>query len=122
MNARVEIDAGVCGFRTSARVTSLDGQQVSFHVETDCEKILGLGCALHEKGLIDAYQEISPEHESLVMTLARSTLTGCCAGCAVPVGLFKAMQVAAGLALPRDIAIGLSKETASADGHQAVAE
>ncbi len=30
--------------------------------------------------------------------------------CVVPVGLFKAMQVAAGLALPKDIHIQLTKE------------
>jgi hypothetical protein len=35
--------------------------------------------------------------------------TNCCAGCAVPAGLFKAMQVAAGLALPKDITIRLAK-------------
>jgi len=40
----------------------------------------------------------------------RETLKGCCAGCAVPAGLFKAMQVAAGLALPQDITIRLSAE------------
>ncbi|MFN2352102.1 MAG: hypothetical protein ABR497_09170, partial [Kiritimatiellia bacterium] len=36
-------------------------------------------------------------------------LKGCCAGCAVPVGVFKAMQVAAGLALPKDPTITLFK-------------
>jgi hypothetical protein len=44
------------------------------------------------------------------MTAVKETLTGCCAGCAVPVGLFKAMQVAAGLALPKDITIKLTKD------------
>jgi len=44
------------------------------------------------------------------MTKVQAVLTGCCAGCAVPVGLFKAMQVAAGLALAKDIAITLAKE------------
>ena len=52
---------------------------------------------MKDKGLIDAYQEISSAGESVIMQTVRSTLKGCCAGCAVPVGLFKAMQVAAGL-------------------------
>ena len=47
----------------------------------------------------------------LLTTAVRENLTGCCAGCAVPVGLFKAMQVAAGLALPKDINIKLGKES-----------
>ena len=39
----------------------------------------------------------------------RSTLKGCCSGCAVPVGIFKAMQVAAGLALPAPLSIHIEK-------------
>ncbi|MBI4595254.1 MAG: hypothetical protein HY730_02630 [Candidatus Tectomicrobia bacterium] len=73
-----------------------------------CEKIHNLGIILKEKGPIDAYQEISPALESSVMQTVRSVLKGCCAGCAVPVGLFKAMQVSACLALPKDIMIKIS--------------
>lgn len=110
MKATVEIDAGICGFRTTATVSSLDGQDVSFEVQSDCDKIRLLGEQLRGKGAIDAYQEISPAKESVLMQTARATLKGCCAGCAAPVGLFKAMQVAAGLALPKDIAIKLAKD------------
>lgn len=110
MKAIVEVDAGICGFKTSARVTSENDQHAAFDVESDCEKIAALGAALREKGLIDAYQEISPASESVLMQTVRSVLTGCCAGCAVPSGLFKAMQVAAGIALPKDITMRLSKE------------
>ena len=109
MKSTVEIDAGVCGFRTMAIVISPDSQNVSFEVRSDCEKICAVGEQLKGKGPIDAYQEISPAKESVLMQTVRSTLKGCCAGCAVPAGLFKAMQVAAGLALPNDITIRLSK-------------
>jgi hypothetical protein len=110
MKATVEIDAGVCGFRTAASVTSPDGQFVTFGLETDCEKIRTLGAALKDRGPIDAFQEIGPSPGSAILQTVRTVLTGCCAGCAVPVGLFKAMQVAAGLALPKDITIRLTKE------------
>jgi hypothetical protein len=93
-----------------ARAQTEDSQHVRFSVETDCEKIKVLGTRLQEAGAIDAYQEISPATGSVLLTLTREALPGCCAGCAVPVGLFKAMQVAAGLALPKDIHIVLSKE------------
>jgi len=46
----------------------------------------------------------------VVMATVREHLKGCCAGCAVPVGIFKGMQVAAGLALPKDITIKMSCE------------
>ena len=110
MKAIVEIDAGVCGFKTLAKVSSEDSQQVAFEVTSDCENIRRLAAALKNREPIDAYQEISPAAQSVLMLAVRSTLTGCCAGCAVPAGLFKAMQVAAGLALPKDISIRLTKE------------
>ena len=110
MKANVDIDAGICGFRSTACAESQGGQNVSFKVESDCEKICQLGALLKEKGRIDAYQEINSSVESVVMCTSRSVLKGCCAGCAVPVGLFKVMQVAAGLALPKDIGIRLAQE------------
>jgi hypothetical protein len=65
---------------------------------------------MKEKGPIDAYQEISPNAEGVIMQAVRLLLKGCCSGCAVPIGFFKATQVAAGLALPRDVNIRLTKK------------
>ena len=110
MKANVNINAGICGFQTKIVTTGDDDQNVEFQIETNCEKIQSLAKALKEKGPIDAYQEISPANESVILTVVRSTLKGCCAGCAVPVGIFKSMQVAAGLALPKDIGINITTE------------
>ena len=110
MNAKVEIDAGICGFHTKASAISEDSQNVTFEIDSDCEKVCKLAEALKEKGAIDAYQEISPASPSVVLETVRSVLKGCCAACAVPVGIFKVMQVAAGLALPKEITIKLEKE------------
>ena len=110
MKSTVEIDAGICGFRTTAAVTSPDGQNVSFDVQSDCEKIRKLGQALQAKGPVDAYQEIATGAEGVLLTTTRACLCGCCSGCIVPTGLFKGMQVAAGLALPKDLKVRLSKE------------
>ena len=110
MKAKAEVAAGVCGFRATIVAESTDGQMVTFDIETDCEKNQALAAKLAEAQPVDAYQEISPAGEGVVMGAARSTLKGCCAACAIPVGIFKAMQVAAGLALPSDIEIKLTKE------------
>ena len=110
MQARTEIDAGVCGFHTDINTSSEDGMFVTFEVTSECEKISALGDALAAKGSINAYEEISPASDSVIMGTVRECLKGCCAGCAVPVGLFKSMQVAAGLALPKDITIHITKE------------
>lgn len=111
MRSHVEIDAGVCGFRTRAEVLCEDEQNVSsFAVTSDCEKIRSLAAEIASLTPLDAYQEISSEGESRLLACCRGTLKGCCAACAVPAGLFKAMQVAAGLALPRDVGIRLRKD------------
>jgi len=110
MKAKIDIDAGICGFMTTACVTSQDNQNVTFDIDTNCEKINQLRQALGEKGPVDAYREISPNGPAVIMTTVQEILTGCCAGCAVPSGLFKAMQVAAGLALPKDINIRIARE------------
>ena len=110
MKVNVNIDAGVCGFHTRVTATSQDGQFVGFNIETGCDTIRKLADAIKEKDKVDAFTEINPGNESVILTSARSTLKGCCAGCAVPVGVFKAMQVAAGLALPKDIKIEMAKE------------
>jgi hypothetical protein len=109
VNASVTINAGICGFQTSAEVSSADNQNVTFEVATNCDKIQKLSESLKLREPIDAYEEISPASESVFMDVVRAQLKGCCSGCVVPSGLFKAMQVAAGLALPKDITISLSK-------------
>jgi len=110
MMATAKIDAGVCGFQTEVTASSEDGMFVEFEVTSDCEKIRGLGEALAARSPINAYEEISPASESVVMATVRECLKGCCAGCAVPVGIFKSMQAAAGLALPKDITITITRD------------
>ena len=109
MKAQAMVDGGICGFHSKAVAESEDGQMVRFKITSGCEKVKVLGKAVEALGPVDAYQEISPASESRIMTVVHENLKGCCAGCAVPIGLFKAMQVAAGLALPKDIAIQIVK-------------
>ena len=101
----MEIQAGVCGFVTQVSSESEDQQNVNFGINSDCEKIKALAIKLNKIQPVDAFQEISPTGEGKIISVVRETLKGCCAGCAVPAGIFKAMQVAAGLALPKDISI-----------------
>lgn len=110
MKANVDVEAGVCGFRTSGHVSSEDGQHVVSELQSDCAKIQARLQRLKGQEPIDAYQEIGRGAGGVVLGTAQDALPGCCAACAVPIALFKAMQVAAGLALPKDVAIRLSKE------------
>ena len=110
MAIKVDIDAGICGFRTTALIHSEDSQHVTFDIQSDCGKIRAVAELLKRAGEIDAYQEISPNGPNVVLGAASNVLKGCCAACAAPVGIFKGMQVAAGLALPKNISIEVSKE------------
>jgi len=107
---RASIHAGVCGFRTQATVESQDGQHVTFQVESDCEKVRTFAERLASRQPVDAFDEISSSRGGQILRTAAECLTGCCAACVVPPGLFKAMQVAAGLALPQRATIEISGE------------
>ncbi len=108
MKCSATIFAGVCGFTTNV---TADGKEeiVTLTVETECQKVQGLANALNGKQ-IDAYDEIHRGFDGVIMTAVRSGLSGCCAGCVVPAGIFKSLQVAAQVALPKDITITMSKE------------
>ena len=110
MVAHADIQAGICGFHTSVVATAERGRMVSLMAESDCETVQSLAAALVAHGSFDAFDEIDPRSESSLLGVVHEHLKGCCAGCAVPVGLFKAMQVSAGLALPKDIEIALALE------------
>ncbi|MCL4386712.1 MAG: hypothetical protein M1479_07865 [Actinobacteria bacterium] len=104
--ANTRVEAGICGFVTEIEASSEDMQHVSLKVKTDCEKINNLGQKLTT---YDAYNEIKEGFNGELFKVIREELKGCCAGCAVPVGLFKSMQVAAMVALPKNISITITK-------------
>ena len=103
---KTRVEAGICGFVTEIEANSEDSQHVSFKINTDCEKIENLSEKLTS---YDAYNEIRDGFDGELFKAIRSELKGCCSGCAVPVGLFKSMQVAAMVALPKNILITITK-------------
>lgn len=104
---RTTINAGVCGFHTLVTARSDDMQMVTMEITSECEKIRGLAEALTIP--IDSYQEIGDGSEGVVLKTARSRLSGCCAGCAVPSGIFKSVQVAGGVALPAPVSFTIER-------------
>lgn len=110
MKAAVRVDAGICGFQTRIEAESDDTQNVRFRFASGCEKAERFGAALVARGPVDGYGELGAGSEGVILTTARETLKGCCAACAVPIAVFKAMQVAAGVALPADVALSLRAE------------
>ena len=103
--ASAEIESGICGFCTTV-TTSGAGRKVRVEFETECEYVEQLAEALTE---VDPYQEISYRGEGPVtLRLAAEHLVH--PACPVPSGIIKAIEVEAGLALPKDASIKPSKD------------
>jgi hypothetical protein len=97
--ARVIIDSGVCGFSTTITTSSEDRQNVAISYETECPHAVKARDSLTQ---IDAYQELfrkpheTPVYQALSPHLPHVT-------CPLYSGFLKAIEVAAGLALPKDV-------------------
>lgn len=103
--AKAEIIAGVCGFHTTVIAAAEDGN-VNLEIRSDCQAIQKLGEHLKQ---VDPFKEIS-SRRSMPQTLEMGLKYCTHAACPVPAGIIKAVEVEAGLALPRDVTIRLSKE------------
>jgi hypothetical protein len=105
MDAKVTVDAGICGFTTIIKATSADSMNVDLKVVSPCEIIKELAEKYQEITPINVYQEIGPQNEGQILNISRKVLVekGACEACAVPAAVCKAMYIAAGLALPKDI-------------------
>jgi hypothetical protein len=108
MKAHVEVEGGVCGFKTRIQAEGDDSANVTFQIESECEKIRIFGKALMAKSPVDGYEEIAAGSDGVILSTSRGILKACCAGCITHAAVFKAMQVAAGLALPKDITLKIS--------------
>ncbi len=109
------IDAGTCGFHTTVAAASADKRHVTFTIETECDVVGRLVAALEGLQPIDVYGEVDKRKESVILATVVETMAECRKSCAVPLGIFKAMQVVTGLALPKDVHIEVVAETADAD-------
>ena len=102
--ATAEINSGICGFSATVK-TQMEGSKVRLSIESDCKAIQNLAAELTE---VDPFQEITfrgSGPRSLEMGAKHCYHTAC----PVPVGIIKAVEIEAGLALPKDAVIKLSK-------------
>jgi hypothetical protein len=102
--AKAEIFSGICGFTTNVE-TRMDGSRCEVSIESDCKAIQRLAEELTE---VDPFQEITFRGEG-PQTLKVAGKRCSHASCPVPVGIIKAVEIEAGLALPADVTIRLAK-------------
>lgn len=102
--AHVEIDAGICGFTTIVDAV-MDGDECVLTIESPCTAIQEMGAEL---GRVDPFREILFRGKGpAILDASRRHCHH--PACPVPAGVVKAVEVAAGLALPRDAVIRVSR-------------
>ena len=106
MDTRAKIQGGVCGLETVVVASSDDGMNVRLRIESDCPKIQELAAEIKE---IDAFEQVlrKPFIETTPALLAAKHKLH--VSCLVPVGIVKAVEAAAGLALPATCEVSLSR-------------
>lgn len=111
MKSKGKVDAGICGFKAVITANSEDGMNVDLKVVSACETIKELAALYKELCPIDAFQELNPQKESVILKASRAVLVkkGFCEACIVPAAVCKTVHVAAGLALPKDVSIRIAK-------------
>lgn len=103
--ATARINAGVCGFHTIVKAQARENFLTALQIESQCEAIQRLAKHLTE---VNALNEISFQGDP-PETLQKGAEYCSHAACPVPSGILKAIEVAAGLALPVDATIEIEK-------------
>ena len=107
MRGIVNVMSGICGMITEIRATSDDqARKVHLEINTRCENIQKLA---QELEVVDPMEEISFRNEG-PKTLRMAAKHCKHTACPVPSGILKAVEIASGLALPKDANIQVSQE------------
>ena len=98
------IQSGICGYSTKV-VARADGGTCSLTITSDCPAIERLAQDLRE---VNPFEEITYRGDGpLTLRLAKEHCPH--PACPVPSGIIKAVEVEAGLALPKDVVISVTK-------------
>jgi hypothetical protein len=103
--AKATINSGNCGFKTEVEAT-MNGAMCNLIIKSECTAIQRLAENLDP---VNPYKEIS--FRRTTPTIHEKGAQFCShASCPVPVGIIKAVEVEAGLALPTNVTIELTNE------------
>ncbi len=102
--AVAEIHSGICGYVTRVETTLADdGQTVNVTITSTCPAVNKIAGDLAQ---VNAFREISYRGQGPQVLEAARRLSH--PACPVPSGIIKAIEVAAGLALPAPASIDIS--------------
>jgi hypothetical protein len=103
--AKIRINPGACGMDVLVTVTQKDQNSFTVSILSDCKMVEKLGQELNELAMMDAFKHLlgNPVYVKGAACLRH-------AACPVPSGILKALEVAAGLNVPRDVTMTFVKE------------
>ncbi len=102
---KVTINPGACGMEVTVELEQKDKKTFSVKVSSECKMVEKLGQELGELTMMDAFKRLT---ENPVYTKGAACLKH--AACPVPSGILKALEVEAGLAVPRDVTMTFHKK------------
>jgi hypothetical protein len=103
---KVDVNPGICGLKTQLVITADDMQMVELDIHSECPHITAMQSGLTK---LDGYEDCFAKYsESKVYKVAEEHCKHL--ACPVPTAIIKGMEVACGLALPKDVEIHIEKE------------
>ena len=103
--ATVVVTPGICGLPTRMTLTADEDQLVTIKLESACPHIQAMQAELAE---LDGYTEVFARFSASAVYAAADKHCKHLA-CPVPAAIIKGMEVACGLALPKDVTIHIEK-------------
>ena len=102
---KVQIQPGACGMLVTVEVEKKDKKTFAVTISSECEMVKKLGSELPELVFMDAFKRLldNPVYMKGAACLKHVS-------CPVPTGILKALEVEAGLAVPRDVSIVFEKD------------
>ena len=101
---KVDVVTGVCGFRAQIEAQADEAFNVNLVINSDCPRVSKLAGPLAQVAPLDDMRK--PMNETAVYVAASACKLH--AACPVPCAIHKAIEVAAGLALPSDVSIEIN--------------
>lgn len=99
------IFAGICGFSTEIIAEKADKREIDIRITSECEMVRAMAQDIPSLNIMDSFKGFmnNPVYYAAARHLRHVT-------CPVPCGVLKALEVEAGLALPKDVSIRIIRE------------
>jgi hypothetical protein len=95
------VEPGICGFSCTIRAQKSDNRTVAVQIgNSECKQIKRLSSHLTEISLGELF--LPPTRNPVYIAAEKA---GCHSSCAIPLAVLKAVEVALGVALPRQVRI-----------------